>query len=209
MNLSFWNERYGSTAGYVFGTAPNAFLEQCAEHIPAGGPVLCLAEGEGRNAVHLARRGHPVTAVDQSSAGLEKAIRLAGEWNVTLRTEVVDLADYVIEPGAWAAVVAIFVHLPPELRKKVHAAAVAGLQPGGVLILEAYHPDQVNWRTGGPVDAPEMLMTLDMLRGDMEDLDLEIAREIERDVVEGGGHRGWAAVVQVCGRKPLAMNDPP
>jgi hypothetical protein len=36
------------------------------------GKILCLAEGEGRNAVFLAQQGYQVTAVDQSSVGLEK-----------------------------------------------------------------------------------------------------------------------------------------
>jgi hypothetical protein len=205
MNPSFWDERYGHTAEYVFGTAPNAFLEQCAERIPAGGPVLCLAEGEGRNAVYLAGRGHPVTAVDQSSVGLEKAVRLASARSVMIGTELADLGDYIIEPGVWAAVVVIFAHLTPELRARVHAAAVEGLRPGGVLILEAYHPEQLRLRTGGPMGAPEMLMTLEMLRGDLAGLDLEIAQEIERDVLEGCAHTGRAAVVQVCGRKPHAV----
>ncbi len=54
--------------------------------------------------------------------------------------------------------------------------------------------------------APEMLMTLEMLREDLQGLDLEIAREMDRDVVEGCAHTGNAAVVQICGRKPLAQS---
>jgi len=64
MDADFWNTRYAAEY-FVYGEAPNAFLAEVCAQIPAG-PVLCLAEGEGRNAVHLARRGHRVTAVDQS-----------------------------------------------------------------------------------------------------------------------------------------------
>jgi hypothetical protein len=53
----FWDQRYGTADGFVFGTAPNDFLRAVADRIPPG-PVLCLAEGEGRNAVFLAGRGH-------------------------------------------------------------------------------------------------------------------------------------------------------
>ena len=77
MNPSFWDNRY-AVDDFVFGTAPNEFLRECAERIPAG-PVLCLGEGEGRNAVFLAGRGHAVTAVDQSTVGLAKAREL---WDV-------------------------------------------------------------------------------------------------------------------------------
>ena len=75
MDAEFWNQRYG-TQQYIYGETPNAFVAEIASQIPAG-PVLCLAEGEGRNAVHLATLGHRVTAVDQSDVGLSKARRLA------------------------------------------------------------------------------------------------------------------------------------
>ena len=71
-----WDERY-SELGYVYGKEPNEFLVSVASRIPAG-PVLSLAEGERRNAVYLAGRGHSVRAVDSSRVGLEKAMRLAG-----------------------------------------------------------------------------------------------------------------------------------
>lgn len=202
MNPQFWDQRY-ATAGFVFGTAPNDFLRECAGRIPAG-PVLCLGEGEGRNAAFLAGRGHAVTAVDQSAVGLAKARQLAADRGVTFTTVVADLQEYRIAPGAWAAVVSVFLHLPPPLRRQVCAAAAAGLQPGGVLIHEAYTPDQVRHRTGGPVNTPEMLVTLAQLRADLPGLDFEIGRELERDVHEGGGHTGRAAVVQVLARRPAA-----
>ena len=70
-----WDERFGADV-YFYGKEPNAFVAEMAEKIPAG-PVLCLAEGEGRNAVFLAQRGHEVTAVDQAATGMAKAGRLA------------------------------------------------------------------------------------------------------------------------------------
>ncbi|ACB74726.1 class I SAM-dependent methyltransferase [Opitutus terrae] len=200
MDPSFWNARY-SAADYVYGTAPNGFLVDCAAHIPSG-PVLCLGEGEGRNAVFLAGRGHAVTAVDQSEVGLAKARRLAAERGVSLATVVTDISDYAIAPGAWAAVVSIFFHLPPALRRRVHQQAAAGLQSGGVIILEAYTPAQIRFRTGGPVDSPELLMALSDLQEDFAGLELRIGRELEREVREGANHRGHGAVVQVLARKP-------
>ncbi|MDI1247523.1 MAG: class I SAM-dependent methyltransferase [Lacunisphaera sp.] len=201
MNPAFWDNRY-ATADFVFGTEPNDFLRACAGHIPAG-PVLCLGEGEGRNAVFLASRGYAVTAVDQSATGLAKARRLATERNLALATTVADLADYAIQPGTWAAIVSIFLHLPPELRARVYAQAVAGLQPGGVLLLEAYTPAQLAFGTGGPKEVT-LLPTLAGLRGELAGLDLLIARECERDVIEGAGHSGRAAVVQVLARRGAA-----
>ena len=197
MDSSLWNQRFAGET-YFYGTEPNAFVVACAPRIPPG-PVLCLGEGEGRNAAYLAARGHPVTAIDQSAVGLAKAARLAASRGTSLDTIAADLADFVITPGTWSAIVAIFVHLPPALRTLVHRRAAAGLCPGGLLILEAYTPAQLAYATGGPKD-PTLLMTLDLLRSDFAGLDLLVAHEIERDVVEGPGHTGRAAVVQVLAR---------
>ena len=70
-----WNERYGSDE-YIYGTRPNVFLAENAKLLT--GPVLSLAEGEGRNAVFLASLGLDVLGVDGSEVGLAKARTLAG-----------------------------------------------------------------------------------------------------------------------------------
>jgi len=198
MDAAFWNNRY-AVAGHVYGEAPNAFVAEIAPQIPAG-PVLCLAEGEGRNAVHLAALGHCVTAVDQSEIGLAKAQRLAKARGVEIKTPVTDLVNYTITAGAWAGIVATFAHLPPALRRRIHHEAVVGLQPGGVFILEAYTPAQLAFGTGGP-KTRELLMTLAGLRDELAGLDLLIGREIVREVIEGDGHTGRGAVVQILARR--------
>lgn len=199
MHASHWDERYKAT-GYVYGTEPNDFVAALAPQIP-GGPVLCLAEGEGRNAVHLARLGHAVTAVDASGVGLAKAQALAAARGVCITTHAVDLAEYAIAPGRWAGIVSTWAHLPPPLRRAVHTQVVAGLKPGGVFILEAYTPAQLAFGTGGPKD-PLLCMTLAALREELTGLDFVIARESERDVIEGTHHTGRGAVVQIAARRP-------
>jgi len=59
-----WDERY-SIEEYVYGTEPNDFLAANISSIPKA-KVLSLAEGEGRNAVFLAKQGYAVNAVDAS-----------------------------------------------------------------------------------------------------------------------------------------------
>lgn len=193
-----WDARY-SEPGYVYGTKPNDFLAAVASKIPAG-PVLCLAEGQGRNAVFLAQRGHRVVAVDSSRVGLTGAAALAESRGVSIETNLADLADYPIAPGAWSGIVAIFAHLPVPVRQRVHRAAVAGLQPGGMFVLEAYTPAQIVLATGGPRD-PELMMSLKELEAELAGLELIIGRELERDVLEGNLHWGRSAVVQVLARK--------
>lgn len=194
-----WNERYG-TEEFFYGTEPNDFLREKARHLPPGGRVLCLGEGEGRNAVFLASSGLAVTAVDGAAVGLAKMERLARSKGVEVQAVVADLNDYVIEPQAWDGIVSIWCHLPSALRKKVHRAAVAGLRPGGVVILEAYRPQQLEFKTGGPPDV-DFLMSLEDLRAEFEGLDFSVARETVREVQEGLGHRGQSAVVQIVAKK--------
>ncbi len=196
---TFWDDRYGKP-GYVYGTDPNAFVAAMAARIPPG-PVLCLAEGEGRNATYLAALGHAVTAVDQSPVGLAKARLLAETRSVPLTTVVADLADFEVGERAWSGIVATFAHLPPPLRREVHARVARGLAPGGVFLLEAYTPDQLGRGTGGPREL-ELCMTLEGLRGELGSLEFEFAQECVREVVEGTGHTGTGAVVQLVARRP-------
>ena len=194
-----WDVRY-SDVEYVYGTEPNTFLVSVVDQIPKG-RVLSLAEGEGRNGVYLAGLGYKVLGVDSSAVGLGKAQRLAEERGVTLETQVADLANFHIKPNSWDAVISIFCHLPSGIRSSVHHKVVAGLRPGGVLVLEAYTPAQLKLKTGGPATA-DMLMTLDSLRQELSGLRFTHAREAEREVVEGKYHTGRAAVVQVVAVKP-------
>ena len=193
-----WDDRYQGDE-FVYGTAPNDFLRSQVERIPEG-RVLCLAEGEGRNAVFLAEQGFTVTAVDLSSVGLAKARKLATERGVDIDTVVADLSDFRIEPGSWDGIVSIFAHMPPPGRRHLHRQVVAGLRPGGVLVLEAYRPEQLTYGTGGPPTA-ELMMDLDGLRAELAGLEFELAQETVRDVHEGPLHHGAGAVVQVLARK--------
>ncbi|MFA5529078.1 MAG: class I SAM-dependent methyltransferase, partial [Thiohalomonadaceae bacterium] len=160
------------------------------------GEVLCLAEGEGRNAVWLARQGFRVTAVDASSVGLAKAQRLAERHQVHIETVHADLAHYDLGTARWDAIVSIFCHLPPPLRARVHGAIADALKPGGVFLLEGYTPAQLRLGTGGP-PVPELMMTLDALRNELPGLSLQHGVELEREVHEGRFHHGRGAVVQV------------
>ena len=191
-----WDERYAEE-GWVFGTEPNDFLREQAELIPEG-RVLRLGEGEGRNSVYLAELGYEVVGVDRSQVGLDKAQALARERGVFVETVVSSIEDFDLREGEWDGIVSIFFHLPPELRRKVHEAVVKGLAPGGVLILEAYTPRQLELGTGGPPD-PDRLMTVEILLHELGGLEVLVAQEREREVREGRLHHGLGSVVQFVG----------
>ena len=195
----FWNERY-ATEGWAYGTDPNDFLAEVEPRLTRG-RVLCLADGQGRNGVFLAERGHSVMSMDQSKVGLECARKLAAERGVTIETRLGDLNEFAIEPVAWDTIVLIFVHLPAELRARVARGVVHGLKPGGMFVLEVYAPDQMGRGTGGP-SSPVDYASLAELQATYLGLEWIIARELERNVLEGKLHSGKSAVVQMLGRKP-------
>ncbi len=198
-----WDERYAD-AFEAYGTEPNDFLREVAEGIPAG-PVLCLAEGEGRNAVFLAERGHEVTGVDQSPVGLANAEGLAKERGVPLTTVVADLRDYDLGEARWAGIVSIWAHMPPEVRGPLHAACVRALRRGGAFVLEAYTPKQIDRPgLGGPPTRAQlpMMMTPEGLREELAGLRLERCEEVDRDIDEGRYHQGPSTTVQVLAFKP-------
>ncbi len=197
-----WDERYAAPE-YFYGTEPNGFLRGRAASIARGGRVLCLGEGEGRNAAFLAGLGLDVVALDQSAQGLKKALALAASRGVSITTVQADLSRHAIEPGAWDSIVSIWCHLPSDLRARVHAQVVAGLKPGGMYLLEAYRPEQLRFGTGGPKEV-DLLPTLAQLRAELAGLAFEHGVEIERDVQEGRGHSGRSAVVQVVARRALS-----
>ncbi|WP_367110010.1 class I SAM-dependent methyltransferase [uncultured Psychrobacter sp.] len=197
-----WNERY-STVEYIFGTEPNDFLKEQYQHIPVGGRVLCLAEGEGRNAVFLAEQGYDVTAIDLSEVGLNKALKLASKRGVEIKTQVADLADYQFGAQKWDAIVSIWAHMPETVRQYVHAQIGPALKPNGVFIVEAYTEQQLAMDAvgGPPATQKQRFNSLVNLRAELSELEEIVGVEKQRMISEGTDHQGLSAVVQFVGRK--------
>jgi len=196
-----WDKRYNEP-DFAYGNEPNEFLVSRVNDIPKGN-VLCLAEGEGRNAVYLAKLGYCITAVDQSIVGLEKAQNLAKQQGVFIDILVADLSDFDIKANYWDGIISISAHVPSELRKKLHCQIVERLKPNGVMILEAYTKKQLDMDgTGGPPPGhKDMFMSLNGLKNEFKGLDFIVAREIERVFNEGKYHQGAGAVVQIVANK--------
>jgi SAM-dependent methyltransferase len=195
-----WDERY-STEEYAYGTQPNKFLAENVSHIPKG-KVLSLAEGEGRNAIFLAKQGYSVTAVDASIVGLNKAGKLAEENGVVVEFIHADLADYDLGENKWDGIVSIFCPLPSSLRKQLYKKVEAGLKRNGVFLLEAYTPEQLKHGTGGGHSA-DVMQSIETLRLELAGLKFRHLIELEREVIEGSYHTGIGAVVQAIASKEI------
>ena len=191
-----WDQEY-DTEDYVYGKQPNDFLMKRYTTIP-NGKVLFLAEGEGRNAVFLAKHGYTVTAVDLSIVGLEKAKNLAAENNVNIELICEDLETFDLGDNKWDGIVSISCHLPPELRQHLYKRIERALKPSGVFFLEGYRPEQLKFKTGGPPLA-EMMTSKETLVKELPNLKFSHLKEIDREVNEGINHHGMGAVIQAIG----------
>lgn len=194
----FWNERY-SQEEMVYGTEPNVFFREQLRTLKPG-KLLLPAEGEGRNAVYAALKGWDVIAFDYSEAGKAKAMQLASQRGVTINYQLAEAQNFETAPESLHAVALIYAHFPPALRQHFHKKVVKWLKPGGVLILEAFHPKQLAYTSGGPKDEA-MLYTADMLRADFSALDLKLLEELEITLDEGMYHRGTGFVTRLLAVK--------
>ena len=197
--LNFWDQRFAE-AGYKYGTAPNAFLQEQASRLAPASRVLVPDDGEGRNGVWLASQGHGVTAVDSSQVGLQKARELAASRGVALATELADLNDWAPGAASLDGVVLIYTHFPGTIRQAAHRRLAQGLRPGGWLILETFHPAQLAHASGGPKDA-DMLYTPEQLDADFAGLLAPVlVWQGEITLSEGPGHQGLAHVTRWVGQ---------
>jgi SAM-dependent methyltransferase len=195
-----WNSRYAGE-DYLFGRAPAAFLVAQAHRIPAGSRVLSVADGEGRNAVHLARLGHEVTAFDLSPNAIAKARTLAAEARVDVDFRVSTLEDW-----DWSApvdaLVAVFIQfLPPEDREAAFSRFAGAVRPGGLILLHGYAPRQVGYGTGGP-KAVENMYTEGMLSSAFAGWEVLHSADYDAEIDEGTAHSGRSALVDFVARKP-------
>lgn len=202
--MGFWDSAY-SAPGYKYGEAPNAFLRAQEPRFPRGARILVPGDGEGRNGVWLAERGHRVTTVDASAVGVEKARRLTAARGVSPDIRLGDLTDFAPEPSSADAVVAIYLHLPAPLRRSLHRRLVAALAPGGWFVLEAFHPRQLDRPSGGPKDVALLYarhdIEEDLAESGVADLEIVEADETETVLDEGPGHRGPAVVTRIVARR--------
>jgi SAM-dependent methyltransferase len=191
-----WDKEYDREE-YVYGKLPNDFLNSHYDSIPKG-KVLLLAEGEGRNAVFLAKLGYSVTAVDISPVGLKKAEKLAAENNVVIETICADLETFDLGIKQWDGIVSIYCHLPSNIRQSLYKRLQLAIKPEGVFLLEGYRPEQLTYKTGGPPVA-SMMTSKQTLIEELPEFKFAHLESIDRVVNEGINHNGLGAVVQAIG----------
>jgi SAM-dependent methyltransferase len=198
----FWSDRYRSVGeDFLFGTAPNSFLASQAALLTRGQRALSIADGEGRNAVWLARQGLQVTATELSPVALDKAAKLAAAEGVSVDFIHADALNWAYPEAGFDLVVGVFIQFAaPAERDSLFANMKRALRPGGRVVLQGYTPKQLDYRTGGP-SAVENLYTPELLRESFADCDIELLTEYEDVLDEGLAHRGRSALIGLVARK--------
>jgi len=195
-----WDEKF-SREGYFYGFEPNVFIESKTDLLVPGGKVLCLGEGEGRNAVYLASKGFEVTALDASAIGMTKALMMAEKRGVSFQTELLDLEHWK-PTQSYDAVVTSYLHLEEPLRTQAFQKAIKTLKTDGYFIGEFFSVNQIPRESGGP-KKPSLLYTLDSLESifTLDDAKIIYLEECDVPLDEGNGHQGDALVIRVIIQK--------
>jgi len=197
----FWNERFNKEE-FIFGKEPNEYLvEQATQYLKPQSSVLCIADGEGRNGVWLAKQGMSVTGFDVSDIALTKAKQFAEDNRVNIQYSLCDTDGFDWQPNTYDAIIGIFIQFAdPEMRSRIFKQVHQALKPGGILILQGYTPKQLEYKTGGP-SLIDHLYTEEMIRElscEFEILDL---RCYEKVLSEGARHTGMSALLGMVAKK--------
>ncbi len=197
----FWNERFDK-AEFIFGKEPNEYLvEQTKKYLKPGQKVLCIADGEGRNGVWLAKQGMQVVGFDASDIALTKAKQFAKENQVEVEYTFSDTDSFVWQPNTYDAVIAIFIQFAdPAMRERIFQKTYEALKPGGIFILQGYTPKQLEYKTGGP-SLIEHLYTEQMIRDLVKDFEILELSVYEKELSEGARHTGMSALLGLTAKK--------
>lgn len=128
-----WNRAFAVPRPNIRNEA-NEFLAQVAAELPAGA-ALDVGTGFGRNALHLARHGWTVTAIDVSDVGIERLTRQAAKEGLAVTALRQDAMTYDYGTNRWDLIALIYMG---GLAKDLAPRLTAALRPDGVIVIEHF-----------------------------------------------------------------------
>ena len=193
----FWNGKF-SKADYFYGRKANEFLASKIDLFKNYKKLLCLGEGEGRNAIFFAKNDFEVSAIDASNLGLEKLQNRAKEEKLDIKTICMDLNDWkVLEK--YDVIAASYLHMFKNEREELFRKIEDSLNSNGYFIGEFFSTKQLSFNSGGPKDL-DLLYTIE----DFQNYFNLCKKNITEEIVvldEGIGHQGEACVIRVLIQK--------
>ena len=176
------------------------FVKGNYNKIPKGN-ILCVADGEGRNGVWLAKQGYKVTSIDFSCKAIDKIERLAMINNISIKTICDDLLNHKFSTNKYDGIISIFSHFNAEETNHLHQKYYDALKSNGVFIMEAFAKEQLPLNTGGPKDLSLLYDTND-IKNSFPNGKIELLKKDIIYIHEGNLHNGKAVVVRAIIKKP-------
>lgn len=199
MGVILWDETYNKD-NFHYGLKPNDFLAETINEWKHCKSALCIGAGEGRNAIYLLENGLEVSALDQSKVGLEKFTKQAKKRSlVKFKTICSKLEEHNFDGKKLDLITAIWFHGDASFKAQLYRIVREQLSPGGLFLMEAYRPEQLEFGTGGPPKA-ELMYTKQEVEASLAGFEILILKEENRIVEEGVGHSGQSAVLQVLAK---------
>lgn len=131
-----WNSIYGA-ADFPYKTEHNAFLASVVQGRKPG-TALDVGMGRGRNSLFLASQGWQVTGVDISDEGLRVAADEAKRAGLTYVALNQDFSAFDVGTARWDLIAGIYMG---DLMVSEAPRLIAGLKPGGLLVIENFARD--------------------------------------------------------------------
>jgi len=194
-----WNDRYIENEA-AYGKSPNVFFAKTLRELSNTRDltkmnILLPCDGEGRNAIYAAQLGLTVRSFDASEVGVKKSLQWAKEAGVTIQSTCEDAFEFCPKEK-YDVIGLIFAHMPSNLREEFHHKIESWLAPGGTLILEGFHKEQLGRQSGGP-KKEEMLFDAQMMKDDFSKLKFIQLGKVVTEINEGEYHKGEAVTLQM------------
>lgn len=134
---SRWDERY-KDGDWADIDEPATILKDAEAWLNPPGLVLDVACGAGRNALHLARQGFSVVAVDISWEGLQRLARRARTERLDIHPVHADLERFGLPAQKFDVIVNT-----RFLLRSLFPAIRNALKPAGLLVFETFNVDEL------------------------------------------------------------------
>lgn len=203
-----FNALYRAHPNYYGPSAPADFRDFLAGRSVDSLDCLDLGAGQGRYALHLARGGARVRAVDCSGVAMAQLARRAEAERLAIATEVADLTGYAFPVAKCDLIVCSTVldHLDDACRPRLAAAMARALKPGGLIYCEVFTTADPGWhrRPEQPVSETAAPVRHYFAAGELRGLfpgllPLDYREGVKQDRAHGLPHRHGLALL--VGRK--------
>lgn len=153
---SHWNQRF-SREEFLYGEHANQFIKEIEPILQLEGHLLAIAEGEGRNALHLAREAKKaprhlmIDVWDYSDVALKKLNTRKGE--LSIKTQEVDLTQVHWLEDQYDAACCVYGHFDQLTQETIFKGLRKTVKNGGWIFGEVYSQEQLAYGSGGPRDS--------------------------------------------------------